>query len=416
MKALDSQNVIFDPKQEAVEFFFHGVKQKVYDYKERPNKNLRFGFDHVFAPSHSNVEIFDNALKSLVSHVIRGFNCSVFAYGATGSGKTYTMLGSAENPGLTFLMAKELSKRIKEMANEFESETSVSYLEVYNETIKDLLYPSGQLSIREDELNGVNVPNLTLHKINDTCDLLRMLSHGNNARTQHPTDQNSESSRSHAVFQVFVTLRKRITNLSLNYKMVKAKLVMVDLAGSERGACTSNSDCYRAREGGNINKSLLALGNCINALADGKKHIPYRDSKLTRLLKDSLGGNCKTVMIANVSPTALTYDDTYNTLKYADRAKNIRVIVAKNVILEPNYEHFGKAIGALQSEILNLKALLQRERETNITLRDQQNVEPAGRLSPNTSFVSVPPVIHNPAALENLIQLLGMLLLPRIRA
>jgi len=409
VRALDPHTVMFDPKQETVEFFFHGIKQKVYDYKTRPNKDLRFAFDHVFSPSQSNVEIFDNALKPIINHVIRGFNCSVFAYGATGSGKTYTMLGSAENPGLSFLMAKELSKRIKEMANEYESEIVVSYLEVYNETIKDLLYPSGQLSIREDGLNGVNVPNLTMHKINDTSDLLRMLSYGNNARTQHPTDHNAESSRSHAVFQVFVSLRKRITHLSLNYQTAKAKLVMVDLAGSERGS-TTNPDSQRCREGGSINKSLLALGNCINALADGKKHIPYRDSKLTRLLKDSLGGNCKTVMIANVAPTALNYVDTYNTLKYADRAKEIRVTLKKNITLEPNYEHYGKLIAELQGEINQLKLVLQTEREaaSNNLLEQQQKMRrplELGETNSNTS--SFPPVIHNPSALEDFIQLLG---------
>jgi kinesin family protein 18/19 len=202
VKALDLQTLKFDQKEDTEDFFFHGVKQRDLSFIRKRNKDLTFGFDYVFSPLQSNMEIFENALRSIVGHVIFGYNCSVFAYGATGSGKTYTMLGSSENPGLTFLMAKELSRKIKEMANEYESEIAVSYLEIYNETLTDLLSPSGILSIREDGFNGVNIPNLSKHKIQDTSDLLSMLSQGNSVRTQHPTDHNAESSRSHAVFQV----------------------------------------------------------------------------------------------------------------------------------------------------------------------------------------------------------------------
>ena len=150
---------------------------------------------------------------------------------------------------------------------------------------------------------------------------MSLLRYGNSNRTQHPTDHNAESSRSHAVFQVWIKQSDRVAGLSSNVKM--AKMSLIDLAGSERGCATGHSG-ERFREGNNINRSLLALGNCINALAEGRRHVPYRDSKLTRLLQDSLGGNCKTVMIAAVSPSASSFEDTYNTLKYADRAKNIK--------------------------------------------------------------------------------------------
>ena len=137
---------------------------------------MKFAYDRVYGPLNTNVEIFEKSMKRLVSHIIDGFNCSIFAYGATGAGKTYTMLGSFEHPGLTFLMAMELYNRINGMANEYESEVVVSYLEVYNETLRDLLHPSGILSIREDGFNGVNIPNLTMHKPKDASELLGMLS------------------------------------------------------------------------------------------------------------------------------------------------------------------------------------------------------------------------------------------------
>lgn len=192
-----------------------------------------------------------------------------------------------------------------------------------------------------------------------------MLQFGNKNRTQHPTDANAESSRSHAVFIAYVKQQDRTVGLQANVRV--AKMVLIDLAGSERATMTSNSGA-RLREGANINKSLLALGNCINSLADKKvswhvwasscrtltkyipliflsifqtkgQHVPYRNSKLTRLLKDSLGGNCQTVMIAAVSPSSLTYEDTYNTLRYADRAKSIKahVNIAITDILSPRY-------------------------------------------------------------------------------
>ena len=168
----------------------------------------------------------------------------------------------------------------------------------------------------------------------DASELMKMLSDGNSRRTQHPTDANAQSSRSHAVFMVSLTCKQ-------GSQIVKSKLTLVDLAGSERATATTNMG-KRLQEGGNINRSLLALGNVINALADPKHkgHIKYRDSKLTRLLKDSLGGTCRTVMIANVSPAQSVYEDTLNTIKYADRAKSIRSDLKKRVI-ERNL-HVGK--------------------------------------------------------------------------
>lgn len=229
-------------------------------------------------------------------------------YGATGAGKTFTMLGNDSSPGLTFLTMRDLFSKIEAQSDVRRFDVGVSYLEVYNEQVMNLLTKTGPLKLREDS-NGVVVSGLVLKPIYSAEELLELLALGNSHRTQHPTDANAESSRSHAVFQVHIRMTDRKTGTK---RMVK--LSMIDLAGSERAASTKGIG-IRFKEGASINKSLLALGNCINKLADGLKHIPYRDSNLTRILKDSLGGNCQTLMVANVSMSSLTYEDTYNTLK-----------------------------------------------------------------------------------------------------
>lgn len=235
------------------------------------------------------------------------------------------MLGSENSPGLTFLTMRDLFDKIQSQNATRKFDVGVSYLEVYNEQVMNLLTRTGPLKLREDS-NGVVVSGLVLKPIYSAEELLHMLTIGNSNRTQHPTDANAESSRSHAIFQVHI----RITELNTGTKR-SVKLSMIDLAGSERAASTKGLG-MRFKEGASINKSLLALGNCINKLADGLKHIPYRDSNLTRILKDSLGGNCRTLMIANVSMSSLTYEDTYNTLKYASRAKKIRSVLRQNVL------------------------------------------------------------------------------------
>lgn len=318
IRVADANTIIFDPDDDEDEFFFHGTKQTHRDITKRVNKKLTMLFDRVFDDASSNADVFEQSMKPLVSSVMGGFNCSAFVYGATGAGKTHTMLGSEENPGITYLTMKELFEQIEGHSGERKFDIGISYLEVYNEQVMNLLTKTGPLRLR-DGPNGITmISGLELKPIYDADELLSLLALGNRNRTQHPTDANAESSRSHAIFQVHI----RMTNKSTGQKRT-VKLSMIDLAGSERGSSTK---CVgqRFKEGASINKSLLALGNCINKLADGSKHIPYRDSNMTRILKDSLGGNCQTVMIANISPSALTYEDTYNTLKYASRAQKIR--------------------------------------------------------------------------------------------
>ncbi|XP_052751227.1 kinesin-like protein KIF18A isoform X2 [Galleria mellonella] len=324
---VDDKMLVFDPKEEMRPFFYQGVQQPNKNFLKRANKELKFVFDNVCSQSATNRDVFETTTKDMLSALMEGYNCSVFVYGATGAGKTFTMIGNSEHPGITYLTMEHLFYIINSYEKDREFDIGVSYIEVYNENVYDLLKPSNTpLQLREDSKYGVMVAGLTLNNIKTARELLNMLENGNKNRTQHPTDANAESSRSHAVFQVYVKMRYKTSS-----QLRLVKLSMIDLAGSERASATG---CVgeRFKEGANINKSLLSLGNCINKLADGSSYIPYRDSKLTRLLKDSLGGNCKTVMIANVSPAHISYEDTYNTLKYAARANKIQLSIKKNIV------------------------------------------------------------------------------------
>ncbi|NWX44623.1 KI18B protein, partial [Steatornis caripensis] len=294
-------------------------------------KDLKFVFDRVFGEEATQEEVFQHTTREVLDSVLNGYNCSVFAYGATGAGKTHTMLGSESSPGIMYLSMVELYKRIEARREDKSCEVLVSYQEVYNEQIHDLLEPKGPLTIWEDPEKGVVVQGLSFHQPASAEQLLEMLASGNKKRTQHPTDANATSSRSHAIFQIYVKQQDRVGGLTGDLQV--SKMSLIDLAGSERASVTKAKG-ERLREGANINRSLLALINVINALADAKSkktHIPYRDSKLTRLLKDSIGSNCRTIMIAAVSPSVLAYEDTYNTLKYTSRAKEIKLSLKSNV-------------------------------------------------------------------------------------
>lgn len=277
--------------------------------------------------------MYEATTRGLLDNVLDGYNATVFAYGATGCGKTHTITGTVQAPGVIFLTMQELFERIAERQGEKVTEISLSYLEIYNETIRDLLVPGGSkqgLMLREDAHQAVSVAGLSSHHPRDVQEVMDMIVRGNEFRTMSPTEANATSSRSHAVLQINVSQKDR--NADINEPHTMATLSIIDLAGSERASATKNRG-ERLQEGANINKSLLALGGCINALCDPKKrnHVPYRNSKLTRLLKFSLGGNCKTVMIVCISPSSVHFDETQNTLRYANRAKNIQTKVTRNV-------------------------------------------------------------------------------------
>jgi len=327
----DSPTRVFDPPEDnPVQKFSKSVVPNGKRVKDQT-----FAFDRIFDQNASQGEVYESTTRSLLDNVLDGYNATVFAYGATGCGKTHTITGTAQEPGIIFLTMQELFERIDERSSEKSTEVSLSYLEIYNETIRDLLVPSGTgakggLMLREDTNQSVSVAGLSSHHPHNVEQVMDMIMRGNECRTMSPTEANATSSRSHAVLQINIAQKDR--NADVNEPHTMATLSIIDLAGSERASATKNRG-ERLFEGANINKSLLALGSCINALCDPRKrnHIPYRNSKLTRLLKFALGGNCKTVMIVCVSPSSQHFDETQNTLRYANRAKNIQTKVTRNV-------------------------------------------------------------------------------------
>jgi kinesin family protein 18/19 len=320
---------VFDPPEDnPVQRFSRSVVPTSKKVKDQV-----FAFDRVFDENTTQSDVYEGTTRNLLDSVLDGYNATVFAYGATGCGKTHTITGTSQQPGIIFLTMQELFEKIGERSQDKTTELSLSYLEIYNETIRDLLVPGGSkagLMLREDSNQAVTVSGLTSHHPKDVQEVMDMIIQGNEYRTVSPTEANATSSRSHAVLQINVAQKDR--NADVNEPHTMATLSIIDLAGSERASVTKNRG-ERLTEGANINKSLLALGSCINALCDRrqKAHVPYRNSKLTRLLKFSLGGNCKTVMIVCVSPSSAHFDESQNTLRYANRAKNIQTKVTRNV-------------------------------------------------------------------------------------
>ena len=354
--------VVMDPDEE-----------KAYlDQVQRRSKARRYTFDVAFNELATNADVYEATGRGLISGVVNGMNSTVFAYGATGSGKTHTMIGNYDEPGMMFLSLVDIFAEIKSLRNDYEFEVTCSYLEVYNELIYDLLVvDSPPLELREDPERGPVPMGLTRIKVKGPDDITKLLHEGNERRSIDYTEANATSSRSHAVLEISVKRWEKSTN-GKDKHVLCGKLSLVDLAGSERAADTQNSG-QKLRDGGNINKSLLALANCINALgrhgnskAKGRMYIPYRNSKLTRLLKDGLSGNSRTAMIATVSASSEQYNHTINTLKYANRAKEIKTNVAQNVVIARERHHIGDyqhVIDDLQSKVASLTTQLANKEE-----------------------------------------------------
>lgn len=337
-------------------------------------KRLRgrhFTFDASFNDSTTQKEVYSTTTAELVEAVLQGRNGSVFCYGATGAGKTYTMLGTIENPGVMVLAIKDLFGKIRQRSYDGNHVVHLSYLEVYNETVRDLLSPGRPLVLREDK-QGILAAGLTQYRAYSTDEVMALLQQGNQNRTTEPTRANETSSRSHAILQVVVEYQVKDELNNIINRV--GKLSLIDLAGSERALATDQRT-LRSLEGANINRSLLALSSCINALVEGKKHIPYRNSKLTQLLKDSLGGSCNTVMIANISPSSLSFGETQNTLHWADRAKEIRTKAGETneeFIQVPETEaDQAKLLLELQKENRELRVQLARQQQKLLTVQAQ---------------------------------------------
>ncbi|XP_058127138.1 kinesin-like protein KIF19 [Anopheles ziemanni] len=378
------------------------------------NKPKKYNYDCVFGEASTQEEVYAIAVAPLVQDVLNGYNAAVFAYGATGSGKTHTMLGpnvkkpapgtglsspSSDSPGsdtpgsaggqvpgstpanMVLPSSGLMIRAVADIFNFIEQQPvgadnftiSLSYLEIYNELIRDLLNPGGPLELREDHRGNQSVAGLSEVTTASRAEVVQLLLKGNRARTVEPTAANQTSSRSHALLSITVQHQTAAGTR-------QGRLFMTDLAGSERARKTKNRG-KRLQEGAHINRSLLALGNCINALAGGARYVNFRDSKLTRLLKEALSGRCKTVMIAHVAPEAKHRDETKNTLVYADRANHITTRLQEPTILEVEaardalpMAHYQNLVAELREEVgrLKMKMLTERPRSGAALQRQQQ--------------------------------------------
>ncbi|XP_067938364.1 kinesin-like protein KIF19 [Watersipora subatra] len=341
------------------------------------SRERTYVFDHTFGGNDDQEVVYQVTTRFLIDQIINGYNGTVFAYGATGAGKTYTMLGTPDNPGIYARALNDLFLLVAKYEEENVYNVSMSYLEIYNEMVRDLLNPSaGYLDMREDAKGGVQVANLSETTTTSTEEIMELLQRGNMERTQEPTKANQTSSRSHAVLQVTVKQRSRARDIHSQVKI--GRLFLVDLAGSERAANTQNRG-KRMVEGAHINRSLLALGNCITALSESndkgaRTYVNFRDSKLTRLLKEALGGNCKTVMIAHIAPASLHFEESRNTLLYADRAKRIKNKVRRNVEdVSYHIAQYTQIISELRGEIERLRAKVSQSITQPASIQAVQN-------------------------------------------
>uniref|UniRef100_A0A8C4X886 plus-end-directed kinesin ATPase n=1 Tax=Erpetoichthys calabaricus TaxID=27687 RepID=A0A8C4X886_ERPCA len=342
---------------------------------KQPKENKSFNFDYSYW-SHTSPEdinyasqqqVYRDIGEEMLQHAFEGYNVCIFAYGQTGAGKSYTMMGKQEKDqqGIIPLMCEDLFSRINDSNNDncMSYSVEVSYMEIYCERVRDLLNPKnkGNLRVREHPLMGPYVEDLSKLAVTSYNDIQDLMDSGNKARTVAATNMNETSSRSHAVFNIIFT-QKRYDAETDNTSEKVSKISLVDLAGSER-ADSTGAKGTRLKEGANINKSLTTLGKVISALAEvvsifnkkkkkAENFIPYRDSVLTWLLRENLGGNSRTAMVAALSPADINYDETLSTLRYADRAKQIRCNAVINE--DPN----NRLVRELKEEVSRLKDLL----------------------------------------------------------
>ncbi|XP_044801338.2 kinesin-like protein KIF1A isoform X15 [Bubalus bubalis] len=349
--------------------------------KETPKS---FSFDYSYwshtSPADINYasqkQVYRDIGEEMLQHAFEGYNVCIFAYGQTGAGKSYTMMGKQEKDqqGIIPQLCEDLFSRINDTTNDNMSySVEVSYMEIYCERVRDLLNPKnkGNLRVREHPLLGPYVEDLSKLAVTSYNDIQDLMDSGNKARTVAATNMNETSSRSHAVFNIIFTQKRHDAETNITTEKV-SKVSLVDLAGSER-ADSTGAKGTRLKEGANINKSLTTLGKVISALAEmdsgpnkNKKKkktdfIPYRDSVLTWLLRENLGGNSRTAMVAALSPADINYDETLSTLRYADRAKQIRCNAVINE--DPN----NKLIRELKDEVTRLRDLLYAQGLGDIT-------------------------------------------------
>lgn len=280
----------------------------------------QFNFDYVFRENSTQENVFNTAALPVIEDMLRGYNCTIFVYGQTSSGKTFSMTGNRQNPGLTPRLVKKIFDHIYTSVEDVEFTVCISYVEIYLEKIRDLLNPdSNNLKLREGGYReGVWIQGVTEQYASCYEDVLEFMRMGNSNRSVGETKMNQRSSRSHSVFMLTLTQHNIIDD-----SRIISKLVLVDLAGSEKVDKTGATGLL-LKQAQYTNKSLTYLGMVIKALTENSRHIPYRDSKLTRILTDSLGGNSKTCLIVTCSPSVYNITETISTLRFGTRVKTIK--------------------------------------------------------------------------------------------
>lgn len=323
-----------------------------YTVRSEHNASIGYGFDRVFGPATTTRHVYDVAAQHVVSGAMQGINGTVFAYGVTSSGKTHTMHGEQKSPGIIPLAIKDVFSIIQETAGR-EFLLRVSYLEIYNEVINDLLDPTGQnLRIREDS-QGTYVEGIKEEVVLSPAHALSLIASGEEHRHVGSNNFNLLSSRSHTIFTLTIESSPSGENRG-EEDVTLSQLNLIDLAGSESSKTETTG--LRRKEGSYINKSLLTLGTVISKLTDGKAtHVPYRDSKLTRLLQSSLSGHGRISLICTVTPASSNSEETHNTLKFAHRSKHVEIKAAQNKIMDEK-----SLIKKYQREIMSLKEELQQ--------------------------------------------------------
>uniref|UniRef100_A0A8R1HRZ0 Kinesin-like protein n=1 Tax=Caenorhabditis japonica TaxID=281687 RepID=A0A8R1HRZ0_CAEJA len=346
----------------------------------KTNEEKRFTYDHsywshdgfsekkngYFEPTDAHYadqkRVFEDLGRGVLANAWAGYNCSLFAYGQTGSGKSYSIVGFKNNKGIVPIVCEELFKQITEKKKKnMQFEVFVSMMEIYCEKVRDLLTttppPKGGLKVREHPKNGFYVENLTTVPVNGFKEIETKIEEGTKNRTIAATQMNATSSRAHTIFKI--TFNQKSSKQGGGASMKKSEINLVDLAGSERQSA-AGTEGDRLKEGIVINQSLTTLGRVIKALHDSQKanggkktQIPYRDSVLTCLLKNALGGNSKTIMIAAISPADINYEETLSTLRFADRAKSIKT----NAVVNENQTE--RALRELREENLRLQGQIQ---------------------------------------------------------
>ncbi len=391
-------------KKEEIVFVDEKRKEIIIRDKHKQKKPVMFTFDHSYSQNSRQEDIYRKSCYPIIKSLLEGFNCTIFAYGQTGTGKTYTMegIGDQDTMGIIPRTFRQIFEKIKEAKEDEEYLVRVSMIEIYNEELKDSLNTDWgkkkkKLEIHGDTKKGFYVKNLSKSNVKTVQELEDKLNQGKSTRRVRATAMNDYSSRSHSIFTIIIESSHADEEGNSIFRI--GKLNLVDLAGSEKQKQTENTE-EALKEGININVSLSNLISVINLLVKESSYIPYRNSKLTKLLADSLGGNSKTVMIANIGPACSSYNETIQTLKYANRAKKIKNKPkinedGKDALLRQKQDELKLLKMQIQEMGIQSNVILKNIDSLNVSVLQIENSSPSKRKNEKENYVERLKVLQN---------------------